>query len=232
MPTSEKQKAANRRNAKKSTGPTSPEGKAAASRNAIKHGLHACDIILKSPQPFDCAQGDISRARSARNPFMGAETARINRQLEDTADDIARAGWQPQTRFGGDSRVSRQGLRWPPAANPRRRTPYKRRLDAGSRSGMTAGSRHDSTCARSARNPFMGVSAANSPVPSSCCTSCSTRINPIPRLTPPEKYFFRETNAFRMHPLDRAIQPHAERSRSMNIISSVLYPSTPLRATW
>jgi hypothetical protein len=76
MPTSKKQIAANRRNAKKSTGPTSPEGKAVASRNAIKHGLHACDIILKSPHltppqktffpqnepistpPLDSARGD------------------------------------------------------------------------------------------------------------------------------------------------------------------------------
>ena len=66
MPTSEKQKAANRQNAKKSTGPTTPEGKAVASRNATKHGLRSNTIILKSPQPFDCAQGDISRARSAK----------------------------------------------------------------------------------------------------------------------------------------------------------------------
>ena len=48
MATSAKQIAANRRNAKKSTGPRSPEGKAVSSRNAISHGLHACDIILKS----------------------------------------------------------------------------------------------------------------------------------------------------------------------------------------
>jgi hypothetical protein len=46
MPTSEKQKAANRRNAKKSTGPKTVEGKAAVSRNAIKHGLHSSHIVL------------------------------------------------------------------------------------------------------------------------------------------------------------------------------------------
>ncbi len=49
MATSAKQIAANRRNAKKSTGPRTSQGKAVASRNAITHGLHACDIILKSP---------------------------------------------------------------------------------------------------------------------------------------------------------------------------------------
>ncbi len=47
MATSAKQIAANRRNAKKSSGPRTSEGKAVASRNAITHGLHACDIILK-----------------------------------------------------------------------------------------------------------------------------------------------------------------------------------------
>ena len=44
-----KQQSANRRNAKQSTGPTTPEGKATASRNAVTHGLHATAIVLKSP---------------------------------------------------------------------------------------------------------------------------------------------------------------------------------------
>jgi hypothetical protein len=42
----EKQIAANRRNARKSTGPRSAEGKAAASRNALKTGLYAGGIII------------------------------------------------------------------------------------------------------------------------------------------------------------------------------------------
>ena len=37
---------ANRRNAQKSTGPRSPEGKAATSRNALKHGLCAEKHLL------------------------------------------------------------------------------------------------------------------------------------------------------------------------------------------
>jgi len=40
------QRDANRRNALQSTGPKTPEGKAASSRNAIKHGLLARDAVL------------------------------------------------------------------------------------------------------------------------------------------------------------------------------------------
>ena len=41
-----KQIAANRRNAQKSTGPRTPEGKARSSKNAITHGLCSRDIII------------------------------------------------------------------------------------------------------------------------------------------------------------------------------------------
>ncbi len=48
MPT-EKQLAANRANAQKSTGPRTPEGKARSRWNALKHGLRAADLI---PEPL------------------------------------------------------------------------------------------------------------------------------------------------------------------------------------
>src|SRR5215467_3767276 len=44
--TSERQKAANQANASHSTGPKTPEGKAAVRLNAIKHGLLARDVVL------------------------------------------------------------------------------------------------------------------------------------------------------------------------------------------
>src|SRR5207245_1575648 len=46
MTTSDKQIEANRRNAEKSTGPTSPEGKFAVRLNALKHGLLARETVI------------------------------------------------------------------------------------------------------------------------------------------------------------------------------------------
>jgi hypothetical protein len=43
---SEKQAAANRRNAQKSTGPKTPEGRSAVRLNGVKHGLTATSLIL------------------------------------------------------------------------------------------------------------------------------------------------------------------------------------------
>jgi hypothetical protein len=44
--TSDRKIEANRQNALKSTGPRTPEGKAAASRNAVKHGLLSEEVLL------------------------------------------------------------------------------------------------------------------------------------------------------------------------------------------
>ena len=52
---SQKQIDANRRNAEKSTGPRTPEGRAAVRLNALTHGLTASDIVLSSEDdaPFE-----------------------------------------------------------------------------------------------------------------------------------------------------------------------------------
>src|SRR5690242_18763427 len=46
---SDKQKSANRENARKSTGPKSKEGKAKSRRNSLKHGLAGEGKVLKRP---------------------------------------------------------------------------------------------------------------------------------------------------------------------------------------
>ncbi len=44
----EKQTSANRRNALRSTGPRTPEGKGKARLNALKHGLLAKEVVIKA----------------------------------------------------------------------------------------------------------------------------------------------------------------------------------------
>src|SRR5437899_735942 len=65
-----KQIEANRRNALKSTGPSTPEGKAAVRLNALRHGLRAHTVVLPSENP---------------------------EQFQQLCDDLE-AEWQPQTR--------------------------------------------------------------------------------------------------------------------------------------
>jgi len=50
---SEKQLAANRANARLSTGPRTQEGKAASSQNALKSGIHAHSQIIRGEDPAD-----------------------------------------------------------------------------------------------------------------------------------------------------------------------------------
>src|SRR6266581_350194 len=49
----DKQTAANRLNAQKSTGPKTPEGRAAVRLNGVKHGLTAETIVLKGESQAD-----------------------------------------------------------------------------------------------------------------------------------------------------------------------------------
>ena len=49
----QKQTSASRENAKKSTGPRTPEGKANSSKNALKHGLMAEDAVIPGEDPAE-----------------------------------------------------------------------------------------------------------------------------------------------------------------------------------
>ena len=69
----EKQRLANRRNAARSTGPTTPAGKARSSRNALKHGLLTRDVVLHHPdahesqKDFDAFLADLRVELEPRN---------------------------------------------------------------------------------------------------------------------------------------------------------------------
>jgi hypothetical protein len=75
---SEAQIEANRRNAQRSTGPRSPEGKAAASRNAVRHGLTSAQLILfdERPDDFERFYDDL---RTAHAPADAAEDGLVER---------------------------------------------------------------------------------------------------------------------------------------------------------
>ncbi len=65
----ENQIEANRRNAKKSTGPKSEEGKARAGRNALRHGLTAEQTVLphEDPKNYDHLRAGLIQAHAPQN---------------------------------------------------------------------------------------------------------------------------------------------------------------------
>jgi len=62
--------AANRANAKKSTGPRSVEGKAASRFNALKHGIDAQSIVLPNEDPaeYEALSRDYHQSIRPRTP--------------------------------------------------------------------------------------------------------------------------------------------------------------------
>jgi hypothetical protein len=75
MKTTEKQIAANRRNAAQSTGPVTPSGKAIAARNSLKHGLLAREIVIdggegqESQEQFDALLLDLTNQFDPQGPL-------------------------------------------------------------------------------------------------------------------------------------------------------------------
>lgn len=82
---SEAQIKANRANARKSTGPRTPPGKARASQNALVHGLRAASLLAPGEDPRDLIayRDAIIRCTNPRNPI----------EMEYT-EQVIRAGWK------------------------------------------------------------------------------------------------------------------------------------------
>src|SRR5580704_2574173 len=78
---SERKRNANKQNAKKSTGPKTPSGKAYSRRNALKHGLLArqsmdFDVLREDPKAYDAL---LNGLREAYQPIGTAEELEIER---------------------------------------------------------------------------------------------------------------------------------------------------------
>jgi hypothetical protein len=119
--TTQRQKEANRRNAQRSTGPRTEQGKAQASQNAIKHGLFCRQIVVEDPRVGEDPAKYKALVEALREEFMprGAlekilveriavhawrlkraakyEAARISRQIE--ADVLAQEASAPKTKL-------------------------------------------------------------------------------------------------------------------------------------
>ena len=85
--TSERQKRANRANARRSTGPKTPEGKAAVRFNAYRHGLLARDVVLQG-EDADAFQDLWNQVRTDRSPVGPIQ--------EFLVDRVVNAMWRLQ----------------------------------------------------------------------------------------------------------------------------------------
>src|ERR671912_3031755 len=81
--TSDKQADANRRNARKSTGPKTPEGKAAVRHNATKHGLLSQEVLI--PGEDEGALKELGeRLRAELQPVGEMESLLVERIIDAT----------------------------------------------------------------------------------------------------------------------------------------------------
>src|SRR5205085_3711979 len=81
----EKQIAANRENAQKSTGPKTPEGRAAVRLNGIKHGLTASALVLRGESESDF-ENLLDSMQAEHQPSTATEEALVTQ--------IAMATWR------------------------------------------------------------------------------------------------------------------------------------------
>ncbi len=81
--TSEKQARANRRNTLKSTGPKTPEGKAAVRHNALRHGLLSRDVLLPG-EDEDALRELGERLWDKLQPVGALESLLVNRIISST----------------------------------------------------------------------------------------------------------------------------------------------------
>ncbi len=96
---SERQHEANRRNAAKSHGPKTPEGRAAVRHNALKHGFTAAEIILPTVEE----QIDFEQFRAA----FEEEYQPVGPTEEVLVEDMVTARWRTQPHSQDGARLLR-----------------------------------------------------------------------------------------------------------------------------
>ncbi|MFC1637217.1 hypothetical protein ACFL5Z_20555, partial [Planctomycetota bacterium] len=101
--TTQSQIAANRRNAKKSTGPRTAEGRAAVAKNATKHGLFACQnvVISENQADFDAFRDD-----------MLAELAPVGTMESILAERIVSLTWRLKRAERMQNEMVDAKIRW------------------------------------------------------------------------------------------------------------------------
>jgi hypothetical protein len=85
--TTAKQTAANRPNAQRSTGPRTPAGKAASSRNALRHGLRAPEQVrlpLAGQTPRKAVAGALEVLNRVRANTIGLVLNQVTSDLSDS----------------------------------------------------------------------------------------------------------------------------------------------------
>jgi hypothetical protein len=117
---------ANRENAKKSTGPRSPEGKAASSRNGLKHGLCANQHLLpgEDPEDFQSLLHDLFQTFC---PVGDAEEKLVLR--------IAAAQWRLDRAFPMEAGIYRERFQDVAAKDRFRQECYARDRESAERHG-------------------------------------------------------------------------------------------------
>ena len=120
--TSEKQVEANRKNAKKSTGPKTVEGKLCASRNALKHGFCARHPTLL---PGEDAKEFEKCKRDAYNAYD------VTTRLEGRyAEEVACLQWSLMRFRNMEAGIIREGMHRAMLEERRKREAYERALQA------------------------------------------------------------------------------------------------------
>src|ERR1700752_3877532 len=95
--TSERQKAANQANARHSTGPKTPEGKAAVRLNACRHGLLARDVVLPG-EDADAFEDLWNQVRANLSPVGPIEEFLVDRVV-NAMWRLRRLAWAETASF-------------------------------------------------------------------------------------------------------------------------------------